>query len=162
MMFAILPVLFLAFIIGFTAIEADQVHANAGSTTANTAIAEAARFMIYRNAVLADLEANPSIPVASGSIALASLTLPNGVVATSLPAGIGNYVQLGANGARTVYVYQTAQPGIIAAFNKDFPGDVTLGIIINSEWITATAGATLAAPTFVPAGDILSVVQLGG
>lgn len=162
MMFAVLPLLFLAFIIGFTALEADQVQANAGSTTANAAMDDAARFMIYRNAVLADLEANTSLPAASGSIALASLTMPNGVVQTNLPAGIGNYVQLGANGARTVYVYQTAQPGIIAAFNKEFPGDGTLGIVINSEWVTATAGATLAAPAFVPAGDILSVVQLGG
>jgi hypothetical protein len=161
-MFQLLPWLFLVFIFGFTALEGDWSRSITGPRSSISAEAQGQMFMTYRNMVLTYLEVNANKPTSSGTIPIADLTFPLGVVAADLPAQITNYVVVG-NGTRTVYVFEPAVPGIIGAFNQEFPGDVSLGIDTGGEFASDPAGVLSALPAAanIGNGDIISVVQIG-
>ena len=65
-----------------------------GSPIVETGQSAAASFLLYRNAVLSLLEANPSVPVASGVIPTSSLTFPSGISASAIPANVTNFVMV--------------------------------------------------------------------
>jgi hypothetical protein len=85
-----------------------------------------------------------------------------GVAAADLPKNITNYVVVGS-GTRTVYVFEPSVPGIIDAFNQEFPGDVSLGIATGGDFASDPAGVLSALPAAanISNGDIISVVQIG-
>jgi hypothetical protein len=160
MMYGLLPFLLLIFIMGFTAFEGDWARSTAGGTRQEISVtAQSQMFMAYRDAVLSYLETKPNL-TGSGTIPTSALTLPPGVVAADLPASISNYVVV-SGGTYTAYVYEAAVPGIIAAFNQEFPGDESIGIVTGSTWTSAPGGVSSTLPIPLTNGDTISVFQIG-
>lgn len=163
MMWAILPIIIVLSFIGIGAIERGQALHPPAAPPAPEALAIGQDFMIYRNAVLSYVEANPGVG-ASGNVNVLPqmLTLPPGVTTSSLPVGLGNLVTPGSNGARLIYVWGSAPAGTVAQTVMQFGGDVSIGRAEGAVWVTPGGGTMGALPTGVPAGDMISVVQLGG
>jgi hypothetical protein len=160
MMYGLLPFLLLIFIMGFTAFEGDWARSTTGGTRQEiSATAQSQMFMAYRDAVMAYLEANPN-QTGAGMVPTSDLTLPPGVTAADLPASISNYV-VGSGGIYTAYVYEAAVPGIIAAFNQEFPGDESIGIVTGTTWTSAAGGVSSTLPITLTNGDTISVFQVG-
>ena len=160
MMYGLLSFLLVIFITGFTAIESNWSRSTTGGTRQEiSATAESQMFMAYRDALLSYLETKPSL-AGSGAIPISALTLPPGVVAADLPASISNYVVLTST-TYTAYVYEAPVPGIIAAFNQEFPGDESLGIVTGSTWTSDAGGVSSTLPITIANGDTISVFQIG-
>jgi hypothetical protein len=165
MRFAVLSLLFFIWIIGMGALEHDWTSSTTDTRSNISAAASAQMFVAYRDAILTYLENHPNVPATSGTIATTSITLPNGVTAAQLPTGISNYVVVTST-TRTVYVYEPAVPGIVQAWNQEFPGDESFGTVSRPatlEWESAAGGVMSAIPAAVPAvaGDAISVFQIG-
>ncbi len=160
MMYGLLPFLLLIFIMGFTAFEGDWARSTTGGTRQEiSATAESQMFMAYRDAVLTYLETKPNL-ASSGAIPTSALTLPAGVTAADLPVSISNYVVV-SGGTYTAYVYEAPVPGIIAAFNQEFPGDESIGTVTGNTWTSDAGGVSTALPITLTNGDTISVFQIG-
>ena len=160
MMYGLLPFLFVIFIMGFTAFEGNWARSTTGGTRQEiSATAESQMFLAYRDSLLSYLETKPTL-ASSGAIPASALTLPPGVVAADLPASIANYVVV-TGSTYTAYVYEAAVPGIIAAFNQEFPGDESIGIVTGATWTSAAGGVSSVLPITLTNGDTISVFQIG-
>jgi hypothetical protein len=165
MRFAVLALLFLIWIIGLVELEHDWSSSMTHTRTDTSAASAAQMFVAYRDATLTYLEDNPDVPATSGTIPTASLPLPTELIAAQLPASITNYVVVSGS-TRTVYVWENAVPGIVQAWNQEFPGDESFGTVTGLtplEWVSAAGGVMSAIPATVPAlaGDTISVFQIG-
>lgn len=163
MSFGLLPILLLVAFLGIGALFAEQAHVTSVSVAKTYASTAAASFLLYRNAVLAYLEANRGAPAASGSLASSAVVpfLPAGTNATNFPAGAGNAIVVGAGMIRTAYIFATAVPGELGALGPAFQGNASFGMVANGQWSSSSLGIAGAVPTGVPNGDIISVVQVG-
>jgi PilM len=133
-----------------------------GPRTVQTGQTAAATFLLYRNAVLNFLEANPGVPAASGAIPISSLVVPSGVSASAIPASASNFVLVGTEGERTVYIWQSPVAGIAEGLNTATAGDQSIGTDEAGTFVTLSGTNLDSVPIDIPSGDILSVVQLGG
>jgi hypothetical protein len=135
-----------------------------GSPIVETGQSAAASFLLYRNAVLSLLEANPSVPVASSAIPLTSLTFPSGISASAIPGNVSNFVVVDGGGERTVYVFEPPIGGMAQGLDGVTAGDQTIGTDNGGIFVTLSGLSLDPVPADVPvsSGDVLSVVQLGG
>ena len=163
MSFGLLCLLVLLAFGGIAALEAERAHTSAGNATAMDAAAAASSFVVYRNTVLAYLEANQGAPVANGPLSNSQIApyLPKGYSAATFPAGAGNVVLVGSGTLRTAYVFATMVPGELGALGDEFAGDASFGRVANGQWSSTVAGISGAVPGGVPDGAIISVVAVG-
>lgn len=163
MMWAILSVMIVASFIGIGAIERNEALNPPAASPAPAALATGQDFMIYRNAVVAYAETNPSIGTGgNANVQPQSLTLPPGVALSNLPAGLGNLITPGPNGSRVIYVWGAAPAGAVAQTVMQFGGDLSIGRAEGAAWVTPGVGKMGMLPAGIPSGDMISVVQLGG
>lgn len=162
---AILIVVFMWMAMGSTATERNVASDIPAAPSAPAAKATGQEFMMYRNAVLAYAEANPSLG-ASGNYPIDNnaLEYPGGVSALSLPNGAANLITPGPNGSRIIYVWMPAQAGAVAQTVEELGGDLSIGRIRGATWSTPALGTmgTIPSPGQMPSGDMISVVELGG
>jgi hypothetical protein len=160
--YGILSILIVVACIGLGAVSGDQVQQASGNPQTYIGQASSAMFLTYRNAVLNYLEANAGVPSTSGAIPMTDLTFPTGLNTSALPATVGNYIVVGEAGERTVYIWQPAVADIAESLQLAVPGDATIGTDLNGQFLTLSNQNMGAVPAYVPSGDVLSVVQLGG
>lgn len=180
MLWALLPLLFLSFILGFTAIERDMstVTPQAMSFQTSAASIAAQEFMSYRDAVTTygqcQLAQQESIiyapcPLATYPLIKPGYFSPSGITA---PAGAQAVIvsdQSGAGGY-DICVWMPAPLDTIEQAIRLSHGDLTIGSVVNSgQWMQAAIGGVLqqipcvlAGVTPPLSGYIISVVGLGG
>ena len=159
MIFWLLPILVVAFWTGMTAIANYQSGSIMPSPKQVSAMSAGQAFLGYRNAVEGYMAANPSF---TGNIPYASLVswLAPG---QPLPPGAGNQVNLTPSGfGKIMYSWAQAVPGEAWAAVSTTGGDASIGMVSGTQWISPIYGVqNWVVPSFVPNGDILSVVQTG-
>lgn len=170
MLWALLPVLFLSLILGFTAIEGDMATTKppAAPFPMNASDAAAQEFMVYRNAVMNYAEQNQDT---TGPVPLSSLTayLPTARV-SALPAAAQAVITPGQGNSSYVCVWMPVPAGAIGQVIDQTNGDLTIGTVMSSErWVQAAPGGSiqqipcsLAGVTPPAPGYIMSVFGLGG
>lgn len=117
---------------------------------------DATTFLAYRNAVMAFMSANPGF---TGSVPITSLAVQ---IPTSF--GAGNYVSAFGTTGRTITCWASVPPGTVQQAVTQAGVDPSLGTSNGSTWVSAAPGANatpVALSTPVPAGDIVSVIQIG-
>ena len=118
---------------------------------------DATTFLAYRNSVTSYLQVNPSF---TGSVPAASLPAQ---FSTAFLAGAGNFVT--ATGTGTVITCWAKVANGAAQQAMTLAGvDPSIGTSNGSTWVTAAPAAVVAPvvlTTTVPAGDIVSVIQIG-
>lgn len=177
MLWALLPVLFFLFILGFTAIERDMATTTPPAVPfgLNAADDAAQMFMVYRNAVMnyAQQLLSTQSQTITGSIpynALASYLLPSGI--SSLPAGTQAVIVPQPSGLSgyDICIWMPAPTGAIGQAIRKSNGDLTIGTVLNAGyWMQAAQGGVLqqipcsiTGVTPPSSGYIISVIGLGG
>lgn len=158
----LLPITIVLFLTGLAALFGDNAAAVRTPTREAPKTATVQDFIVYRNAVLRYVENNRGVGASSTvTIAAPDLSLPQGATPALVPAGAGNEV-VGNGTARTIYVWWPAGNASPARLGGAFAGDATMGVVNGSGWATASLGAMGPLPMRLPAGDLISVVELGG
>ncbi|MDR3535216.1 MAG: type IV pilus biogenesis protein PilM [Acetobacteraceae bacterium] len=118
--------------------------------------AQAALFVSYRNAVVAYVTANPAFV---GAVPVSALVRPATVAA--LP-GQGNQVVATPSGqGRVIYVWAALPAGTASQAARATSGDLSYGVVSGNAWVSPVAGAMGALGVAVPAGDVVSICQIG-
>lgn len=171
MLWALLPFLFLAVILGFTAVARDLavVTPPAAPFQVNAVNAAAQIFIMYRDAVMAYAEQNPSI---TGGVAPGNPPLNlSGSAITALQAAHANAL-IGQNDTtgHDVCVWMQAPAGTVGQVVSQLDGDLTIGTVLAGgvSWMQVGYGGTSQSiPESCEQGnplqknDIISVVGLG-
>lgn len=160
---ALWPLMVLLAFGGLAALASEHARFGAGSGTRMDAASAANSFLVYRNAVVAYLDANRGAPASGGALSTAAITpyLPPGYSASGFPAGAGNVVVVGTGTLRTAYVYATRVPGELSALASQYRGDASFGSVTSGQWSSVLPGLQGTVPGGVPSGAIISVVQVG-
>lgn len=158
MIWALLPLLLLALIFGFTAIERDLSTElpPAAPSQINSLTAEAAaqEFMLYRGAVLAYAAAHfgtgsyPPTPASASALGLSNAAvsaLPaDAFYILASPAAASNVTpsdQAVANQGYYVCVWMKVPPGTVTQAVNMLGGDLTIGTVVaKNNWLQAGAG----------------------
>lgn len=160
---ALWPLMVLLAFAGLAALASEHARVGAGNGTQTDAASAASSFLVYRNAVVAYLDANRGAPASGGALSTAAITpyLPAGDSSAGFPAGAGNIIVVGSGSQRTAYVYATMIPGELSAMVSQYQGDASFGSVTNGQWSSVLPGIEGSVPGGVPSGAIISVVQVG-
>lgn len=159
MVWALLPLLLISFIMGFTAIERDLASVNppAAPSEVNAATAAGQEFMLYRNAVMTYVQQKELAPYNAVqnfvvSQSLLHLTqaelnaLPSGAIAVAVanqtPSTSSLYGTQSVYGpGYTICVWMPVPAGTVEQTVAQLGGDLTIGTVMTtSTWVQAAAG----------------------
>lgn len=118
--------------------------------------AEGSQFVVYRNAVLTYMTANPTY---TGSVPASSLVLPAGF--PPLPGQGNQVVVLPSGKGRMIYAYATLPAAAASQAASATDGDISYGVVSGTSWASPIAGAMGALGVSVPDGNVVSVFQIG-
>ena len=188
MVWALLPLLLLTFIFGFTAIERDLAEkpVPAAPLQPSAASAAAQEFMAYRNAIISYVKQMP-VQQSGVSAPLSALGLPADPLLTNAGNMLVAPIQTGASvptsssiPAQTGYyicAWMKAPAGTVGQLVNQLGGDLTVGTVLanGTSWMQAgPGGQVLPIPTtcyfnpytlqmgIIPPGDVISVVGILG
>jgi len=119
---------------------------------------DATTFLAYRNAVASYLQAQPSF---TGTVPAASLS---GQFSTTFLASAGNFISATGTSGRVITCWAKVSSGTVQQAVTQAGVDASIGTSSGSTWVSAAPGAVtspVALTTPVPAGDIVSVIQIG-
>lgn len=157
-MWPLIIIVFVALGAGLTAIEGGQVRATSPDIEVMKSEAGGSAFMAYRSAVVRYSEQNASF---RGAVPASALPWPAGLAPNTAPPGAANEILNGPNGERIVCAWATVGNGTVARLATALGGDATIGESNGTEWSAPGYGVMGPLPVSVPAGDIVSVVELG-
>lgn len=126
--------------------------------------ASASTFLAYRDAVTSYMLANPSF---TGSIPPSSLAvqLPASFFSTGTGGNAaGNFVSAVGSSGRVVTCWASLPPGTAQQAMTKAGIDPSIGTSNGSGWVSLAPGSAatpVALTTPVPAGDVVSVIQIG-
>lgn len=119
---------------------------------------DATTFLAYRNAVSSYMQVNPSF---TGTVPAASLS---GQFSATFLANAGNYISPTGAAGRVITSWAKVSNGTVQQAVTQAGVDASIGTSGGSTWISGAPGAIsspVALTTAVPAGDIVSVIQIG-
>ncbi|BCF95352.1 type IV pilus biogenesis protein PilM [Paraburkholderia largidicola] len=119
---------------------------------------DAAQFLAYRNAVSVYMASHTAF---IGTIPAASLT---GQYSAQFLATAGNVVTATGTSGRVITSYAKVAAGVVQQAFVMSNGDASIGISHGTTWTSAAPNAVqtpTAMNTTVPAGDIVSIIQIG-
>lgn len=152
MAFLMLPVIVVVFFFSLAQDQAQRVQFMASSEV-HSAQVEGQVFIAYRNACANYAVANSAF---TGSIQQNVVPMPPGV---SIPSGYANTV-VAVSGGRQVWVWASLPSGSVYQAVKALGGDMSIGQVQGTQWVSPVYGNLGAAPAGVPSGDALSIIQL--
>ncbi len=157
-MSAMFVLIALVFALTLITVEHNNVALLTPSRAAQQRTAEAGEFLSYRDAVTNYAVSHPAFV---GAVPLTSLS---GSYSATFASGAGNFVTSAGTNARVITSYAAVAGGTVAAAIKQSGGDASIGTSSGSTWVSAGPGASVAPQplnTSVPAGDIVSVLEIG-
>jgi hypothetical protein len=119
---------------------------------------DAGAFVAYRNAVWAYMDANKAF---TGTIPVTSLS---GQFSQAFLSGAGNYVTATGTAGRVITCYASVASGAVQPAVLAAGVDASIGTSNGAMWTSAAPGSTTVPTALngsVPAGDIVSVIQIG-
>jgi hypothetical protein len=150
----LLPVVVVAALFGLYCeafVQADRIPPRSELIIPN----QVPQFVLYRNAVVAFVSANPSFV---GTVPQTSLNLAPGFAAL---ASEGNQVVPTPSGAGRIIYAWAAIPGAAGEALTDTGGDLSYGTVSGSSWISPIGGLMGMLDVAIPNGDVVSVSQIG-
>jgi hypothetical protein len=119
---------------------------------------DATTFLAYRNAVTSYMQVNPSF---TGTVPATSLS---GQFSAAFLVTAGNYISATGSSGRVITSWAKVSNGTVQQAVTQAGVDASIGTSSGSTWVTAAPGmvtSPVALTTPVPAGDIVSVIQIG-
>lgn len=152
MAFLMLPIIVVVFFFSLAQDQAQRVQFMA-SSEAPSAQVEGQVFIAYRNACANYAIANSAF---TGSIPQNAVPMPPGIL---IPSGYANTVAA-VGGGRQVRVWANLPSGSVYQAVNALGGDMSIGQVQGTQWVSPVYGNLGVTPTGVPSGDALSVIQL--